>query len=105
LFTRVGMEIQGAQGGLKCYIFYNKLHDDCKLKEELGLWSARDMSELLTCAQPYINYEEKRLGEETLQKTIMQRQRRQAPQRQRRDKKLVRLYRLHPLNLSRETIL
>jgi len=65
-FTRVGVEVPGIHDGLKCFIFENNLHDDCKFKEELRLWVAKHMNALLTRAQPYINYEEKKLAEETL---------------------------------------
>lgn len=65
-FIREGVEVQGAQDSLKCFIFENNLCDDCKFKEELGLRAARDMSDLLMSAQPYIKYKEKRMAEETL---------------------------------------
>lgn len=29
-FTRAGVEVQGAQDGLKCFIFESNLHDDYK---------------------------------------------------------------------------
>jgi len=65
-FTRAGVEVQGDHDGLKCFIFERNLRDDCKFKEELGFRAAKDMNDLLTRAQPYINYEEKKLEEEAL---------------------------------------
>jgi hypothetical protein len=58
-FTRAGVEVPGAHDGLKCFIFESYLRDDCKFKEELGLRTANDMNNLLTCTPPYINYKEK----------------------------------------------
>jgi len=65
-FTRVGMEVQGTQDSLKCFIFESNLRDDYKFKEELGLQAPKDTSDLLARVQPYINYEEKKLVEEAL---------------------------------------
>jgi len=67
-FTWAGVEVHGAQDNLKCFIFENNLRVDCKFKEELGLRAARDMSDLLTRVQPYINYEEKRLAYDTIKR-------------------------------------
>jgi len=63
-FTRASVEIQSAHDGLKCFIFKSNLHDYCKFKEDLGVRAAKDMNNLPTCAQPYTNYEEKKLMEE-----------------------------------------
>lgn len=60
------MEVHGTHDGLKCFIFESNLRDDCKFKEESGLRAAKDMNDLLTRAQPYINYEENKLVEEAL---------------------------------------
>jgi len=67
-FTRAGVEVLGAHGGLKCFLFKNNLRDVCKFKEELGLSAAKDMNDLLTRAQPYIKYKEKKLAEEALKR-------------------------------------
>lgn len=45
-FTREGVEVHGANDGLKCFIIENNLRDDCKFKEELGIHAAKDMSNL-----------------------------------------------------------
>jgi len=55
-FTRVGVEVNGVQDSLKCFVFVNNFCDDCKFKEGLGFKAAKDMSDLLTRVQPYINY-------------------------------------------------
>lgn len=65
-FTRASIEVHGAQNGLKCSVFESDLREDYKFKKELGLRVDKDMSDLLTHAQPYINYEEKKLAEEAL---------------------------------------
>lgn len=65
-FTRAGVEVQGAQDGSECFIFVSDLRDDCKFKEELGFRAAKDMNNLLTRTQLYINYYEKKLEEEAL---------------------------------------
>lgn len=51
---------------MKCFSFETNLRDYCKFKEELGFWASRDMSDLLTRIQAYINYDKKRLAEKTL---------------------------------------
>ncbi|MCI84368.1 hypothetical protein A2U01_0105646, partial [Trifolium medium] len=48
---------------LKCYIFEKGLRNDTKFKEKRSLKEPRDMQDLLSRAQNYINYEEKMLGE------------------------------------------
>jgi hypothetical protein len=48
---------------LNCYIFKKGLRSDTKFKEKLGLKEPRDMHDLLSRAQGYINYEEKMAGE------------------------------------------
>lgn len=65
-FTRAGVEVQSAHDGSICFIFESDLRDDCKFKEELGFRMAKDMNNLLTRTQPYINYDEKKLAEEAL---------------------------------------
>lgn len=65
-FTRKVVESHDVQNNLKFFIFENSLRDDSNFKDELGLREARDMSDFLTRVQPYINYEEKRIVEETL---------------------------------------
>jgi hypothetical protein len=50
-FTRVDVEVQGAQDGLNCFIFENNLRNDCKFKEELGLPTTKDMSDLKAIIQ------------------------------------------------------
>ncbi|MCH81634.1 hypothetical protein A2U01_0002425, partial [Trifolium medium] len=62
-FTREAIEVNGTNGKLKCYIFENGLRHDTKFKEKLGLKEPKDMQDLLSRAQCYINYEEKMLGE------------------------------------------
>jgi len=72
-FTRAGVEVSRAHHGMKFFIF------ESNPKEELGLRAAKDMNDLLTRAQPYINYEEKKLAEEALEQTIIQNGQRQPP--------------------------
>jgi len=62
-FTWAGVEVSGAHDGVKCFTF-----KDCKFREKLRLRAAKDMNNLLTRAQPYINYEEKKLVEEALKR-------------------------------------
>ncbi|MCI65513.1 hypothetical protein A2U01_0086771, partial [Trifolium medium] len=50
---------KGAHDMLKCYIFEKGLRSDTQFKEILGLKEPQDMQDLLSCAQNYINYEEK----------------------------------------------
>ncbi|MCI58465.1 hypothetical protein A2U01_0079720, partial [Trifolium medium] len=61
--TREAIEVKGTNDKLKCYIFENGLRHDTKFKEKLGLKEPKDMQDLLSRAQRYINYEEKLLGE------------------------------------------
>jgi len=65
-FTMAGVEVSGAHEGLKCFIYESNLREDYKFKEELRLQEAKDMTDLLMRAQPYIYYEEKKLAEEAL---------------------------------------
>jgi hypothetical protein len=53
---------------LKCHIFEKGLRSDTKFKEKLGIKEPRNMHDLLSCAQSYIKYEEKMLGDKTLPK-------------------------------------
>jgi hypothetical protein len=63
-FTREAIEVKGTNAKLKCYVHLRKrLRGDAKFKEKPGLKEPRDMQDLLTCAQNYINYEEKMAGE------------------------------------------
>ncbi|MCI46070.1 hypothetical protein A2U01_0067310, partial [Trifolium medium] len=55
-FTREAIEIKGAHDKLKCYIFEKGLRNDTKFKEKLSLKEPRDMQDLLSRAQNYINY-------------------------------------------------
>ncbi|MCI13136.1 hypothetical protein A2U01_0034251, partial [Trifolium medium] len=48
---------------LKCNIFEKGLRSDTKFKEKLGLKEPRDIQDLLSRAQNYINYEEKMIRE------------------------------------------
>ena len=65
-FIRAGVEVPGAYERLKFFIFESKLRDDCKFKEELEIREAKDMNDLLTRAQLYINYKKKKLAEEEI---------------------------------------
>ncbi|MCH81098.1 hypothetical protein A2U01_0001877 [Trifolium medium] len=58
-FTKEANKVKGANDKLKCYIFENGLRHDTKFKEKLGLKEPKDMQDLLSHAQCYINYEEK----------------------------------------------
>ena len=106
-FTQAGVEILGAHDGLKCFIFESNLREDCKFKKELGLQAAKDMNDLLTCAQPYINYEEKKLAEEALKSKHSNKEgndgRRSDGEKSKGSHPHPRDY--TPLNASRETIL
>jgi hypothetical protein len=53
---------------LKCHIFEKGLRSDTKFKEKLGIKEPRNMHDMLSCAQSYIKYEEKMLGDKTLPK-------------------------------------
>lgn len=57
-FTRADVDVLGAHDGLKCFIFESNLRDECKLKEDFGLWAAKELNDLLMRAQLYINYKE-----------------------------------------------
>jgi len=67
-FTHEWVEAYGSHDNLMCFIFKNKLHDDDKFKEELGLRAAIYTSDLLIYAQPYINYKEMKLLEEVMER-------------------------------------
>ena len=91
-FTQVGVEVQGT-------------HED--FKEELGLWEAKDMNDLLTRAQPYITYKEKKLTEEAF---TSKHSNKTSSNTRRSDNEKTKGSRPHPkdytpLNASRETIL
>jgi hypothetical protein len=45
------------------YIFEKGMRSDTKFKKKLGIKEARDMQDLLSRAQNYINYEKQMLGE------------------------------------------
>ncbi|MCH80822.1 hypothetical protein A2U01_0001596 [Trifolium medium] len=62
-FTKEAIEVKGAHDTLKCYIFEKGLRSDTKFKEKLGLKELKDMQDILSRAQNYINYEEKMLRE------------------------------------------
>ncbi|CAJ2662298.1 unnamed protein product [Trifolium pratense] len=64
-FTRKAIEVKGTNVKIKCYIFENGLRHDTKFKKKLGLKKSKDMQDLLSHAQRYINYEEKMLRERT----------------------------------------
>lgn len=58
-FTKVGVIFGGSTESLKCWIFEKCLRSDCKFWEKLGLKEARNLKDLVSREQPYINYEEK----------------------------------------------
>ena len=66
--TWESVEVLGAHNGLTCFIFESNLRDNCKFKEVVGFWVAKDMNDFLMSAQPYINYKEKKLPEEVLKR-------------------------------------
>jgi hypothetical protein len=106
-FIRADVEVSGTHDGLKYFILESNLRDDYKFKQELGLRVVKDMNDLPKGAQPYINYEEKKLAEEALKS----RQSYKAGNDGRRnDGEKTKGFRPHPrdytpLNATRETIL
>ncbi|MCH86816.1 hypothetical protein A2U01_0007676, partial [Trifolium medium] len=104
-FTREAIEIKGAYDKLECYIFEKGLRNDTKFKEKPGLKEPRDMQDLLSCAQNYINYEEKMLGEKPEKAKIQPRKYERT--REERGRRIPRggYPEYTPLNTSREKIL
>jgi hypothetical protein len=62
-FTRTAVDVKDSDDKLLCWIFKKGLKPDSMFKEKLGLEAPLNMHDLLTRAQPYINYEEKLMAE------------------------------------------
>lgn len=63
-FTKVIFVVGGANDGLKFWIIEKGLRPNCMFWEKVGLKGVGSTSELLTQAQPNINYEERLLAKD-----------------------------------------
>ncbi|MCI23327.1 hypothetical protein A2U01_0044506, partial [Trifolium medium] len=104
-FTREAIEVKGTNNKLKCYIFENGLRHDTKFKEKLGLKEPKDMQDLLSRAQCYINYEEKMLGERAEKNKNPLKREENSKEDKGRKTPRGNYIGYTPLNASRETIL